>query len=112
MGSGRFSRVTLHQSGCSVSPSLWFESRDVTVMDDGSERDKEGEWWEAEFKYGRCTGTGRSRPALQLNMSHSKTETLLQSRATCGNSSWVEVGILKKTQKMTLKKLFCSSVIY
>lgn len=56
--------MKLHQGGSSVSPSLWFESGDVRLMDDGSERDKERGWQEAGFECGCCMGTVRLSPAL------------------------------------------------
>lgn len=64
MVSWNLSGVKLHQGESLVSPSLWFESRDVRLMDDGSERDKEKGWQEADFKSGCCMGTARLCPAL------------------------------------------------
>lgn len=47
----------VNQGGSSVSPSLWFESQDMRLMDDGIERDKDRGWQEAVFKSGCCMGT-------------------------------------------------------
>lgn len=46
-----------------VNPSPWFESSDVSLMDDGSESDKGRGWQEAAFKSGYCMGTVRLCPA-------------------------------------------------
>lgn len=38
--------MKLYPVGCSVSPSLWCERLDGSLMDDGSERDKRKGWHE------------------------------------------------------------------